>query len=160
MAKIAIIHTFTRPVDPGYGQPGFPGQGLPGAPPRPDQGLPPAQGRPDQGLPPAQGRPDQGLPPAQGRPDQGLPPYPGLPSHPITLPPEIWPPNPPTVDNSLPEGELPANLPTVLPIFPPAGDWTKPVDPDQRFALKYSPVYGWVLVPANPTDPNKPQPKR
>jgi len=122
-----------RPVDPGYGQ------GTP-RPPRPDQGLP-------------------GSGSGGGRPDQGLP-----------EPPTTWPPegggHP---DNTLPDNELPPGIPVHLPVFPPEVDNSLPGQqpkpdqglpggqggrpdnslprPDQRFELKYSPLYGWVLVP-------------
>jgi hypothetical protein len=127
-----------RPVDPGYGQ-GHP------SPPRPDQGLP-------------------GSGAGGGRPDNTLP----------GQPPTIWPPeNPPGPDNTLPDNELPPGIPVHLPVFPPEIDNSLPGSggsggprpdntlpggqggrpdnslprPDQRFELKYSPLYGWVLVP-------------
>ena len=131
-------------------------------------------GHPDQGLPgKPPGKPDQGLPPGQG----------GHPSHPIYLPPTTWPPQVPPSgahpDNTLPDSELPPVGPVHLPVFPPnvpdntlPGSQPKPDQglpkPDQKFELKYSPLYGWVLVPvggnsgAKPdnTLPSTPEPKR
>ena len=59
----------------------------------PDQGLPGSQPHPDQGLPGSQPKPDQGLPGSQPGPDQGLP----------------KPPFNPTIDNDLPDGEIPVD---------------------------------------------------
>jgi hypothetical protein len=115
---------------PGYPlptPPGYPGQGLP---PFPSQGLPTPHPPhyPGQGLPGIPGYPSQGLPPF---PSQGLP---GLPTPPVTP------------DNTLPPGPPPvASLPIVLPTPPPVG----PGDPTRKFELKYSPLYGWVLVPVD-----------
>ena len=79
---------------------------------------------------------------------------PVAPSHPIVLPP-VGP------DNTLPPTSEPpvVSLPIVLPEVP---------ERDQKFELKYSPLYGWVLVPvggsggARPdnTLPPTAQPKR
>jgi hypothetical protein len=117
-------------------------------------------GKPDQGLPKPPGKPDQGLPGQPPRPDQGLPPAGsgGRPTHPIYLPPTVWPPStPPGPDNTLPDSELPPTIPVHLPVFPPEVDNTLPgaqpkpdqglPRPDQKFELKYSPIYGWILVP-------------
>lgn len=75
---------------------------------------------------------------------QGRPPHIGggparpRPPHGSTLP----VPPPVNIDNTLPEGSAPPqiSLPIVLP--PP----TKPIEPDQKFELKYSVRFGWVLV--------------
>jgi hypothetical protein len=104
---------------------------------RPDHTLP--GGRPD--------RPDQGLPPG-ARPDQGLPghghPDAGLPTPPVTP------------DNTLPDTPENAAPPTIaLPIVlpkPPTGT-TKPVEPNQKFELKYSVRWGWVLTPVQGAQP-------
>ena len=118
--------------------------GIPGQGNRPDNSLPGGQG----------GRPDNTLPGQGGsgnRPDQGLPQPPNV----------IWPPeNPPSPDNSLPDNELPPGIPVHLPVFPPnvpdqslPGSQPKPdqglPEREQKFELKYSPLYGWVLVPCN-----------
>ena len=116
--------------------------------------------------------PDQGLPGGQG----------GSPSHPIHIPsgPDvIWPPtNPPGPDNTLPTP--PPGFPVHLPVFPPVrpdnslpGSQPKPdqglpkpggkpdqtlppVNRDNLFELKWTPVYGWVLVPVNTPDQSLP----
>jgi hypothetical protein len=102
---------------------------------RPDNSLPgypvdPGFGVGAPPVDPGYGRPDYG----GGRPDNSLPIAPGRPSHPIH-----WPPV--TPDNTLP-GEVPV---VSLPIILPEGG-TKPVEPDTLFELKWSPIYGWVLV--------------
>ena len=115
---------------------------------------------------PGGGRPDQGLPPGQG----------GTPGYPLPTPPAvIWPPtDPPGPDNTLPSP--PPGFPVHLPVFPPVGpdnslpgsqpkpDQTLPKPPgrpdqglpkpdrDNLFELKWTPVYGWVLVPVNTAD--------
>jgi len=104
----------------------------------PDQGLPGVPGYPDQGLPGGPVHP--WLPGHIGggpRPDQGLPGgRPPMAGH-LPAPPPVTP------DNTLPTP--PPGEPVQLPVFPPADN--KPVDPKQRYELKYSPLYGWVLVP-------------
>jgi hypothetical protein len=151
-ARLALITFLDGPVDPGFGggiggprpdqglpgQPPYPSQGpgfpthpiAPGGqPPYPSQGLPPF---PSQGLPGGGGgrppRPDQGLPPQHGRPDQGLP---G---------------EQPGIDNELPIAPPTASLPIYLPERP---------ERDQKFELKWSPVYGWVLVPVQDEYPDQ-----
>jgi len=159
-SKVALI-TFLdgAPVDPGYGVPGWPGQGLPGQPPYPSTGPgfpthPIAPG----GQPPypstGPGFPTHPIAPGGG----GQPPYPstgpGFPTHPIAPggpPPGVWPsppvrPSHPIVlppigpDNTLPPDSEPpsVSLPIVLP---------DPPQRDGKFELKFSPIYGWVLVP-------------
>jgi hypothetical protein len=81
-----------RPVDPGFGV---------GAPPRPDAGLPGQPGappRPDAGLPPTPGRPNNTLP-SDGQIDNSLPGG------------GICPVFDPTVDNELPDAEVPEEVP-------------------------------------------------
>jgi len=129
---------------------------------KPDNTLPtPSPGRPDQGLPPAQGGhpshpivipspPNVIWPPTNPPgPDNTLPePPPGFPVH---LP--VFPPVGP--DNSLPGSQpkpdqgLPGSQPKPdqsLPGAQPKPDNSLP-RPDQKFELKWTPVYGWVLVP-------------
>jgi len=102
---------------------------------RPDNTLPGIPGYPDQGLPPFGGPVDPGY--GQGHPS---PPHPWFPGH-----------RPDRPDNSLPGhgGRPDQGLPTpppiaTLPIVLPPGE---SVPDDSLFELKYSPVYGWVLVP-------------
>lgn len=105
--------------------PGRPDQGLPGFPPRPDQGLPGWQPRPDQGLPGQGGRPDQGLPSHPPYPSQGLPPF---------------------------ATQLPV-FPSDPSVPPQPGTPTHPIVlPGRKFEVKWSPVYGWILVPVEGED--------
>jgi hypothetical protein len=139
------------PVDPGYGVPG------PGQPP---VGIWPSPGHPAHPIAPG------GVP---GVPTHPIyqPPYPstgpGFPTHPIApggQPPypshqPVFPPV--TPDNTLPSvpGEPPptVSLPIVLP------PTNKPVEPDALFELKWSPMYGWVLVPIKDDDEAQPKKK-
>ena len=116
----------------------YPDNSLPGIPVYPDQGLPGSQPGPDNSLPGGRpphpwfpghrpNRPDQGLPgggyPGQGRPDQGLPPFATqLPVFPFD------PSKPPS--NARPDNDL-------------------PLREGQRFEVKWSPYYGFVLVPVD-----------
>jgi hypothetical protein len=82
--------------------------------------------------------PGYGRPTWPHRPDNSLP---GGPHYPTQGP--VFPPV--TPDNTLPPGPPPhISLPIVLPGTPGV-----PVDPDRKFELKYSPYYGWVLVPVD-----------
>jgi hypothetical protein len=134
----------THPIAPG-GQPPYPSWG-PGFPTNPiaPGGPPPTAGQ-------GPGFPTNPI--APGGPPPGVWPSPPVrPSHPIVLPP-VGP------DNTLPPTSEPpsVSLPIVLP---------DPPERDQKFELKFSPVYGWVLVPveggARPdnTLPPSPQPKK
>jgi hypothetical protein len=138
----------------------------------PDQGLPEAPAYPDQGLPPGFSPVDPGfgvrppVDPGYGRPGyspvdpgygQGRPPHistgpiygGGRPTHPIALPP-VGP------DNTLPEGTPPpqVSLPIILPT--PRPDNSLP-EPDQKFELKFSFRFGWVIVAVE--EPPTAQPK-
>jgi len=121
--------SFPRPTPPG--QPPYPDQGLPQPPltigwPLPTPPLYPSQGPGFPTNPIAPG----GLPP---RPDQGLP---GQPPYPSQGP----------------------GFPTQLPVFPsdpslpPTGE-TLPIERDQLFVVKWSPMYGWILVPVKDDEP-------
>jgi|GEM_PF-2240593 len=102
---------------------------LPTPPVYPGYGLPVPGGPVDPGY--GQGHP------RPNRPDNSLPYPPHYPSQGLPFPPV-------TPDNTLPPGPPPSlSLPIVLPTPPPTG----PGNPNQRFELKYSPMYGWVLVP-------------
>jgi hypothetical protein len=136
----------THPIAPGGGgQPPYPSTG-PGFPTHPiaPGGQPPY---PSTGP----GFPTHPIAPG-GQPPGVWPSPPGRPSHPIALPP-VGP------DNTLPPNSEPpsVSLPIVLP---------DPPERDALFELKYSPIYGWVLVPAEDTPrpdntlPPTPQPKR
>jgi hypothetical protein len=164
-SRVAII-TF---LDTGAG----PDQGLPGQSP----GIWPSPGYPTHPIAPGGGpSTGPGFPThpiAPGGPPVGIWPSPGYPTHPIAPggpPPGVWPsppvgvwPNPPGggnypshqpvfpfppvgPDNTLPPEETPPGTPVQLPVFPPH---VSPVPPreDQKFELKFSPLYGWVLVP-------------
>jgi hypothetical protein len=72
----------------------------------PDQGLPSQPGRPDQGLPGAQPGPDQGLPGEQPGIDNSLP----------------RPPFDGTIDNELPDGDIPPEIDNSLPGYQPRPD--------------------------------------
>ena len=133
-----LIEEVSRPTDPGFGGGlpaggGRPDQGLPGYG-HPDQGLP-GYGHPDQGLPgmpphpwrPGHGGgplPDHDLPWGPGRPGNALPIAPVRPSHPITLPPGMWPPTLPPGAN-VPDIGLPPGRPGH-----PAQPIVIPPDPD------------------------------
>lgn len=109
------------------GQGGVPGYPLP---------TPPGPVDPGYGRPTWPHRPDNSLPGGPHYPSQGLPGGPHYPSHQPVFPPV-------TPDNTLPAGPPPhISLPIVLPETPGV-----PVGPEQKFELKYSPYYGWVLVP-------------
>jgi hypothetical protein len=137
----------------------------------PDQGLPPFQGGPDNSLP--GGRPEHPWFPGHRpeRPDNSLPIFPGRPGQ--GLPGGGFP-GQGRPDNSLPgQGDRPSQgpgFPTQLPVFP--SDPSKPPKPDgerpdnslpeegKLFELKWSPYYGWVLVPVeDETAQPKPTPK-
>lgn len=145
-ALIVFLDEHTPGLTPGYPlptppvHPWFPGHGNAGTDPGfgvrspvdPGYGIP--GGGPHPWLP-GYGRPD--------RPDNTLP---GRPPYPTTgpVPPPVGP------DNTLPPTTPP---PTIsLPIVLPPDIAT---DPERLFELKYSPMYGWVLVPVN----DDPQPK-
>jgi hypothetical protein len=102
---------------------------------RPDNSLPPGfPGYPSQGLPQPPVDPGWGVgappvDPGYGRPEGGRP------SHPIHFPPV-------TPDNTLPGDQPIISLPIVLP-----DRGQLPIGPEQKFELKWSPYYGWVLVP-------------
>jgi hypothetical protein len=146
LAVITFLDDFTPGLTPGYPLPQPPlypstGPGFPthpiapgGQPPGIWGGAPPWVSHPiaPGGQPPY---PSQG----PGFPTNPIAPggSPGHPSHPIALPP-IGP------DNTLPPSSPPpvVSLPIVLP---------DPPERDQKFELKYSPVYGWVLVPVGGT---------
>ena len=117
LAIITFLHGYGPGIDNGLPQPPL-GVGYPL--PTPPSPVDPGYGIPDYGA---------------GRPDNSLPYPPARPTHPIH-----WPPV--TPDNTLP-GDVPVvSLPIVLP-----ERGTKPVDPEQMFVLRWSPVYGWVIVP-------------
>ena len=135
---------------------GRPDNSLPGIPVYPDQGLPGFQPYPDQGLPGQGGRPDQGLPGSQPGPDNSLPG--GRPNHPWwggrfpNRPDNSLPWNPGRPDQGLPP------FPSHLPVFPTdPSEPPKPGDPrpshpiyeGRKFEVKWSPYYGWILVPAD-----------
>jgi hypothetical protein len=155
----------------------YPDQGLPGQPPYPSTGP----GFPTHPIAPG-GQPPGiwgGAPPwvshpiapggSPGVPTHPIynPPYPstgpGFPTHPIApggQPPypttgPVFPPV--TPDNTLPPvpGAPPpqVSLPIVLP------PTNKPVEPDALFELKWSPIYGWVLVPIKDEDEAQPKKK-
>ena len=112
---------------------------LPGVPAYPDQGLPPFGGGPvDPGY--GQGHPSPPHPWFPGhrpdRPDNSLPGSGGRPDNTLPTPPPVRP------DNTLPPTAPPPQA--TLPIVLPPGE---SVPDDALFELKYSPVYGWVLVP-------------
>jgi hypothetical protein len=109
---------------------------------------------PDQGLPGSGAHPDQGLPGSGAHPDQGLPSggaHPWFPGHlpptgsTLPLPPPIGP------DNTLPDTPDAPPPQIALPIVLPPGN--KPIDPAQKFELKYSVRLGWVLVPVKGAQP-------
>jgi len=77
-----------------------------------DEGpVDPGYGKPDIG-----GRPDQGLPPSGGRPDQELPETPSTkPGSPVNGRCPIFD---PTVDNELPDSEVPPEVDQELPETP------------------------------------------
>jgi hypothetical protein len=91
----------------------------------PGYGVEAPSARPDHELPTPPVRPDQSLPIPPVRPDNSLP---NAPVYPIQIP--VFP-----VDITNPIA------------LPPAEN--KPIDPDQKFELKWSVAYGWVLVPCN-----------
>jgi hypothetical protein len=130
-SRVALI-TF---LDGGGGN--YPDNTLPGGPPPTiDNSLPPGFQPVDPGFgvrPPVD--PGYGRPVWPNRPDNSLPWSPNRPSNPIALPPV-------TIDNTLPEGTPPPQV--SLPIYLPPP--TKPVEPDQKFELKYSIRFGWVIV--------------
>jgi hypothetical protein len=103
---------------------GRPDNSLPGAPVYPSQGP----GFPTHPIAPGGGGP---VDPGYGIPDFA----PARPSHPIHFPPV-------TPDNTLPGDQPIISLPIVLP-----DRGQLPIGPDQKFELKWSPYYGWVLVP-------------
>jgi hypothetical protein len=112
-----VIPLDGTPVDPGFGG-GLPAYG--GG--HPDQGLP-GYGHPGHRLPWGPGHPDQGLPGQGGHPGNALPMPPVRPSQPITLPPNVWPPQLPSRPD-LPDNSLPpeaANKPIVIPPDPDLG---------------------------------------
>jgi len=128
---------------------------------RPDNTLPGVPGYPTHpiapgGLPPhvwprpPQGPVDPGY--GVGAPVDpgwgvGLPPHvSGGPIYPggYPTPGPIFPPVGP--DNTLPPTAPPPQV--SLPIVLPEGG-TKPVEPDQKFELKYSFRFGWVIVPVD-----------
>lgn len=121
---------------------------------RPDQGLPPGQGgTPGYPLPTP---PAVIWPPQDHRPDNELPsPPPGFPVH---LP--VFPPLKPDQglpgSGARPDNTLPGSQPKpdqTLPKPPGRPDQGLPaVDRDNLFELKWTPVYGWVLVPVNTAD--------
>ena len=134
-SRVALI-TF---LDGGGGN--YPDNALPGIPSGPvDPGfgvrppVDPGYGRPGYGG----GYPSHGLPSSPGHPSTGFPP-----NYPTTGP--VFPPVGP--DNTLPDTGVPpqATLPIYFP-KPPSGE-TLPIEPDQKFELKYSFRFGWVLVP-------------
>jgi hypothetical protein len=134
-----------------------------------------SDGRPDHTLPTPPVYPGHGLPTPGGPVDPGygqgfpLPPHPwwgglpphvgGGPAHPPVYPttgPVLPPvPNPPTVDNTLPENTPPPVI--SLPIYLPPEINPTPPEQARRFELKYSVRYGWVLVPVG--QPPVPEPK-
>jgi hypothetical protein len=133
----------------------YPDNSLPGQPVYPSQGLPGGPVDPGFGV----------RPPVDPGYGQGHP-FPGHPSHPIYHPPvypgggPVFPPVGP--DNTLPDNSAP---PTIqLPIvLPPQINPTPPAR-DQKFELKWSARYGWVLVPVgggeiDNTLPQTPEPK-
>jgi hypothetical protein len=134
-ARLALITFLDGPGGPGIDNslpqpPLVPGYPLP-TPPYP---VDPGYG---QGAPPVD--PGYGRPTWPHRPSQGLP---GGPHYPTTGP--VFPPV--TPDNTLPAGPPPRiSLPIVLPDAPAHG----PISIGERFELKYSPLYGWVLVPVS-----------
>jgi len=150
-SRLALI-TF---LDGGSGN--VPDNSLPGIPGYPSQGLPvyPSTGPVYPGGPVDPGY-GQGLPPIN-YPGQGLPHPPHYPAHPIVFPP-VGP------DNTLPPSETP-NPPVIsLPIVLPPVISPTPPKPVRKFELKYSVVYGWVLVPVDSdsidnTLPATPEPK-
>lgn len=84
--------------------------------------------------------------PGYGRPT--LPPHVGggparppvYPAHPLPKPPDV------TIDNTLPTP--PSDNVISLPIYlPPTVNPPQPIRPDQKFELKFSIRFGWVLVP-------------
>jgi len=110
--------------------------------------------RPDNTLPqpPAVVWPPQTPPDGPG-PDNTLPtPPPGFPVHLPVFPPEVdnaLPGSQPRPDNTLPGGGKPPSGGKPDNTLPSGGarpDNSLP-DPNQRFELKWTPVYGWVLVP-------------
>lgn len=141
LAMITFLDERGRPIDPGYGRPGFGG----GGGQYPDQGLPGGGGYPDQGLPGGGGYPDQGLPGGGGRP-----------SHPIAgggRPPHTWPPQKPSFPPGPtdPEWGVDAGGSPSHPIYIPVGPGHElpggePGAPDQGLP----PVAGG---PKPPTDP-------
>jgi hypothetical protein len=153
-SKFAII-TFLDPS-------GHPDHELPGIPPGYWGGVaPPVPTHPiAPGGGPSQGPGFPTHPIAPGGPPVGIWPSPGHPSHPIAPggpPPSaghlpVFPPVGP--DNTLPPtpGEPPqVALPIVLP---------DPIRDDALFELKWSPLYGWVLVPIKDEEPPSAQPKK
>lgn len=105
----------------------------------PDNSLPGVPGRPDNSLPGYSGPVDPGYGQGHPRPPHigGGPAYP--PNYPSTGP--VFPPV--TPDNSLPDSGQPPQI--SLPIYLPGGV-TKPIEPEQKFELKYSVRFGWVIV--------------
>lgn len=139
---------------------GHPDNTLPGSPAYPDNSLPPGFQPVDPGfgvrppVDPGYGRPgwspvDPGF--GQGRPPHIStgPVYGGRPTNPIALPPV-------TIDNTLPEGTPPPQV--SLPIYLPAPrpDNSLP-EADQKFELKFSLRFGWVIVAVE--EPPTAQPK-
>jgi len=161
---------------------GYPDNTLPGQPPYPSTGPgfptnPIAPGGPPPGIWPS---PPVGIWPSPGHPSHPIAPggSPGYPSHPIYNPP--YPSTGPGFPTHpiAPGGQPP--YPSQGPVFPPVGpDNTLPPTPstpppqvalpivlpdpvrdDALFELKWSPLYGWVLVPIKDDTPPVAQPKK
>jgi hypothetical protein len=97
----------------------------------------------DNSLPQPPLTPGYPLPTPPGPVDPGYGqghPFPNRPSHPIHFPPV-------TPDNTLPGDQPIISLPIVLP-----DRGQVPIGPEQKFELKWSPYYGWVLVPVEGDD--------
>jgi hypothetical protein len=133
MAQLAIIIPL-GPVEGGGGIPTHPI--APGGPPPgiwPSPGYPAhpiAPGGPPPGIWPSPGYPAHPI--APGGPPPGIWPSPGYPAHPIAPggpPPGIWP-SPGVPTHPIAPGGPPSSPPST------EGDWV------------YSPLYGWVWMPA------------
>jgi len=126
---------------------GYPDNTLPTPPVYPSHGLPGIPVDPGFGVRPP------GVDPGYG---QGHP-FPGHPSHPIHTPP-VYPSGQPvfppvTIDNTLPDSGNTQPPQISLPIVLPPEINPAPPDKPQRFELKYSVRYGWVLVPVESAEP-------
>lgn len=146
-SRLALI-TF---LDGGGGN--YPDNTLPGIPAYPDNSLPGGGGgvpTPPIYYPPHPWRPGHGggaVDPGYGQ-GHPSPPHPWLPGHGGgNRPDNALPGLPVTPDNTLPPSES-TTPPTIsLPIVLPPTINPTPPGHTPKFELKWSPVYGWILVP-------------